>query len=113
MAAGNKKTINKSDLMDRLYAENPHLFRRDIEDIVDAILDEITRGLCRGDDVKLSDIGTLHLKYFPPRPSRNPYLNVQIDVEGKFIPKLAVRPKMFKRMNPELLAYWRSRGWEK
>ena len=34
----------KSELVQRLAAKNPHLYQRDVERIVNAILDEITAG---------------------------------------------------------------------
>ena len=43
----------KSELVEKLAAENPHLFQRDIENIVNAILDEIGDAMARGDRVEL------------------------------------------------------------
>ena len=40
----------------RPVAENPHLFQRDIENIVNAILDEIGDAMARGDRVELRSI---------------------------------------------------------
>jgi len=37
----------KSELVQRLVARNPHLYQRDVENIVDAILGEITDALAR------------------------------------------------------------------
>ena len=47
----------KSELVQRLAARNPHLYQRDIEHIVDAILGEITDALARGVDL-LEENGT-------------------------------------------------------
>ena len=35
----------KSELIERIAAENPHLYQRDVEKIVNAILDTITAAL--------------------------------------------------------------------
>ena len=43
----------KSELVQRIADRNPHLYLRDIEKIVNAILDEITNALARGDRVEL------------------------------------------------------------
>src|ERR1700691_3276507 len=48
----------KSDLVERIAAQNPHLYKRDVENLVDAILGGIAGALCRGDRVKLSHFGT-------------------------------------------------------
>jgi Bacterial DNA-binding protein len=39
----------KSHLVQRIAAQNPHLYQRDIEKIVNAIFDEIVDALRRGD----------------------------------------------------------------
>ena len=38
----------KSELIERIAAENPHLYQRDVEKIVNAILDTITTGAGAG-----------------------------------------------------------------
>jgi integration host factor subunit beta len=43
----------KSELVQRIAEHNPHLYQRDVENIVNAILDEIVAALARGDRVEL------------------------------------------------------------
>jgi len=43
----------KSELVQRIAEHNPHLYQRDVENIVNAILDEIVAALARGDRVVL------------------------------------------------------------
>ena len=38
----------KSELIERILAENPHLYQRDVEKIVNTILDTIPTALARG-----------------------------------------------------------------
>ena len=45
----------KSELIERIAAQNPHLYQRDVEKIVNTILDTITTALARGDRVELPD----------------------------------------------------------
>ena len=47
----------KSELIERIAAENPHLYPQDIEAIVNAILGTITTALARGDRVELREFG--------------------------------------------------------
>jgi hypothetical protein len=42
----------KSELVQRISAQNPHLYQRDVENIVNAILGEIVSALARGDRVE-------------------------------------------------------------
>ena len=43
----------KSELVQRIAEHNPHLYQRDVENIVNAILEEIVAALARGDRVEL------------------------------------------------------------
>ncbi len=44
----------KSQLIQRVAGANPHLFHRDVERIINIVLDEITGALARGDRVELA-----------------------------------------------------------
>ena len=52
----------KSEMVQRIADRNPHLYLRDIEKIVNAILDEITQALARGDRVELRGFGAFSVK---------------------------------------------------
>ena len=45
--------MTKSELTERLAELNPHLYQRDVERIIAAIFDEISRALSRGERVEL------------------------------------------------------------
>ena len=62
----------KSELVQRIAEHNPHLFQRDVENIVNAILDEIIAALARGDRVELRGFGAFSVKNRPARTGRNP-----------------------------------------
>ena len=52
----------KSELVQRIAEHNPHLYQRDVENIVNAILDEIVAALARGDRVELRGFGAFSLR---------------------------------------------------
>ena len=52
----------KSELVQRISAQNPHLFQRDVDKIVTTILDEIAKALRRGDRVELRGFGAFSAK---------------------------------------------------
>ena len=47
----------KSELIQLIADKNPHLYQRDVENIVNAILGEITDALANGDRVELRGFG--------------------------------------------------------
>ena len=62
----------KSELVQRMAARNPHLYQRDIENIIDAILGEIANALARGERVELRGFGAFSTKQRQARTGRNP-----------------------------------------
>jgi len=60
----------KSELVQRIAGQNPHLYQRDIENIVNAVLGEITAALARGDRVELRGFGAFSVKHRPARTGR-------------------------------------------
>jgi Bacterial DNA-binding protein len=52
----------KSELLQRISLTSPHLHQRDVEKVVNAILDEITVAMARGDRVELRGFGTFGVK---------------------------------------------------
>src|SRR5437763_237854 len=52
----------KSELVQRIAEHNPHLYQRDVENIVNAILEEIVAALARGDRVELRGFGAFSVK---------------------------------------------------
>jgi integration host factor subunit beta len=62
----------KSDLVQSIARQNPNLTRRAVENIVDAILGEITAALTRGDRVELRGFGVFSVKRRSAHSGRNP-----------------------------------------
>ena len=76
----------KSELVQRILSQNPHLYQRDIEKIVTAILDEMVGALRRGERVELRGFGTFSAKLRGPRQGRNPRTGAVVAVGKKAIP---------------------------
>ncbi len=90
----------KSELVQKLADQNPHLYHRDVEAIVNAILDEISDALARGDRIELRGFGTFSVKHRAPRTGRNPRTGAQVQVEEKYSPFFKTGKEMRARMNP-------------
>ncbi len=71
----------KSELAQRLLAQNPHLYQRDAEDVVNAILGEILAAMARGDRVELRGFGAFTVKQASARMRRNPKNGVVVLVD--------------------------------
>ena len=91
----------KSELIERISSQNPHLFARDIEKIVTAILDEIVEALSRGDRVELRGFGAFSVKRRGARQGRNPRTGAAVSVAKKAIPYFKTGKGMHARLNRE------------
>ncbi|MFN9356290.1 MAG: integration host factor subunit beta, partial [Alphaproteobacteria bacterium] len=76
----------KSELVQKLAEQNPHLVQRDIEKIVATIFGEIAKALSTGDRVELRGFGAFSVKQRAARVGRNPRTGDAVDVSEKFIP---------------------------
>lgn len=89
----------KSELVQRIAERNPHLYQRDVENIVNAILDEVVGALARGDRVELRGFGAFSVKNRPARVGRNPRTGEQVDVAEKHVPFFKTGKEMRERLN--------------
>ena len=91
----------KSELVQRIAEHNPHLYQRDVENIVNAILDEIVAALARGDRVELRGFGAFSVKHRPARAGRNPRTGAHVPVDQKSVPFFKTGKEMRERLNRE------------
>lgn len=89
----------KSELVQMIADKNPHLYHRDVENIVNAILDEITSALSSGDRVELRGFGAFSVKNRPARTARNPKTGDQVTVGEKWVPFFKTGKELRERLN--------------
>ncbi len=75
-------TITRSDVADAVYAEIG-LSRKDSNDILDMVIEEIVKELSRGNDVKLSSFGAFSLRDKNARVGRNPKTGVAANISPR------------------------------
>jgi integration host factor subunit beta len=91
----------KSELIQRISSQNPHLYERDIEKIVSAIFDEIVEALGRGDRVELRGFGAFSAKLRGAGQGRNPRTGAVVSVAKKAVPFFKTGKEMRARLNRE------------
>ncbi len=89
----------KSELVQMIADKNPHLYHRDVENIVNAILDEITDALATGNRVELRGFGAFSVKNRPARTARNPKTGDQVSVDEKWVPFFKTGKELRERLN--------------
>jgi len=91
----------KSRLIQLIAEQNPHLYQRDVERIVNTILDEIVRALANGDRVELRGFGAFSVKYRKARMARNPRTGEPVEVAEKKVPFFKTGKELRERLNAD------------
>lgn len=91
----------RSELIQKISEENPHLFQRDVERIVATVFDEIIKAMERGDRVELRGFGAFSVKKRDARVGRNPRTGETVDVEAKHVPFFKTGKLLRDRLNGE------------
>lgn len=76
----------RSELIQKIADENPHLYQRDVERIVNTIFDEIINAMSGGNRVELRGFGAFSVKRRDGRVGRNPRTGEAVEVEEKHVP---------------------------
>jgi integration host factor subunit beta len=89
----------KSELVRRIAAQNPHLYQSDLENVVNAILEEIAGSLLRRDRVEIRGFGVFSVRNRLARIGRNPRSGACVAVTQKFTPFFRAGKEMHQRLN--------------
>ncbi len=89
----------RSELIQKIADENPHLFHRDVERIVNTVFDRITMAMANGDRVELRGFGAFSVKKRDARTGRNPRTGESVHVEEKHVPFFKTGKLLRDRLN--------------
>lgn len=73
----------RSALIARIAGQNPHLYAKDVEAVIDTILQRIATALVEGDRVELRDFGSFSVNEIAGRKARNPRTGATITIAEK------------------------------
>ena len=91
--------MTRSQLIQRLAAQNPDLTDREVKLLVSAIFETIAAGLARGERVELRGFGSFTVKEHPPRVGRNPRTGETVQVPAKLRPNFKSGIELRRRLN--------------
>lgn len=89
----------RSELIQKIAEENPHLFQRDVERIVNTVFEEIIDAMSRGDRVELRGFGAFSVKKRDARQGRNPRTGKSVSVDEKHVPFFKTGKLLRERLN--------------
>jgi|TARA_B110000093_G_scaffold81308_1_gene88110 integration host factor subunit beta len=89
----------RSELVQKLMDENPHLSQRDVERVISTIFEEIITTMANGDRVELRGFGAFSVKQRSSRQGRNPRTGAAVSVEEKHVPFFKTGKLLRDRLN--------------
>ena len=89
----------RSELIQKIADENPHLYQRDVERIVNTVFEEVTNAMSRGDRVELRGFGAFSVKKRDARVGRNPRTGESVEVEEKHVPFFKTGKELRERVD--------------
>ena len=91
--------IVKSKLLNQLKKSYPNFLKKDLEQVVSIVLNEIKEALKRGDRVELRGFGMFSTNIQKARISRNPKTGEKVSTEEKRTIHFKMSKEMFKKIN--------------
>ncbi len=91
--------MTKSELIDRITAQNPHLTLKDVERVVSVIFNSISSALVNGDRIEFRGFGTFSVRTRSARIAKNPRTGAQVKVEERKIPHFKCGKTLFDELN--------------
>lgn len=89
----------RSELVQKIADENPHLYHRDVERIVATVFDSMVEAMANGDRVELRGFGAFSVKKRDARMGRNPRTGESVPVEEKHVPFFKTGKLLRDRLN--------------
>ena len=89
----------RSELIQIISDDNPHLFQRDVERIVNTVFEEVTNAMAKGERVELRGFGAFSVKQRDARLGRNPRTGAAVSVSSKRVPFFKTGKLLRDRLN--------------
>ncbi|MGZ8151989.1 MAG: integration host factor subunit beta [Methylovulum sp.] len=78
--------MTKSELIEVLARQQPHLALKDVELAVKCIIEKMNHALSSGERIEIRGFGSFSLHLRPPRLGRNPKTGESVALSKKYVP---------------------------
>ncbi|WP_031433118.1 integration host factor subunit beta [Methylomarinum vadi] len=78
--------MTKSELIETLARQQPHLALKDVELAVKCIIEQMSETLASGERIEIRGFGSFSLHHRPPRMGRNPKTGESVSLTEKYVP---------------------------
>ena len=91
--------MTKSELIEKLAAEQRHLSQADVDLAVRTIIEQMSAALSSGERIEIRGFGSFSLHFRPPRMGRNPKTGEAVALPGKHVPHFKPGKELRERVN--------------
>ena len=96
--------MTKSELIERIAAEQKQLPPKDVELAVKMVIEYMAQSLSSGDRIEIRGFGSFSLHFREPRKGRNPKTGESVDLSAKYVPHFKPGKELRERVNDSLHA---------
>ncbi len=94
--------MTKAELIDKITERKPNLTRKQVEVIVNTVLDSIKDALSREDKVEIRGFGSFRVRYRRAKEGRNPKTGETVSVPPKKVPFFKAGKEMREMVDGKL-----------
>ena len=91
--------MTKSELIDRIINQHPHLLVRDVDQAIKELLELMSKTLAQGERIEVRGFGSFSLNYRAPRMARNPKTGERVPLAAKYVPHFKPGKELRERVN--------------
>lgn len=95
--------MTKSELIEKISAEQTQLSAKDVELAVKMIMDHMADALSQGERIEIRGFGSFSLHYRAARSGRNPKTGQKVQLDGKYVPHFKPGKELRERVNTGML----------
>ena len=97
--------MTKSELIEALARQQPHLAIKDVELAVKCIIEKMNQALSTGDRIEIRGFGSFSLHMRPPRMGRNPKTGESVALAKKYVPHFKPGKELRDRVDSSAQEY--------
>ena len=91
--------MTKSDLIEKLYNQYPHIPAKSVENAVKEVIEQMADTLATGERIEIRGFGSFSLHYRAPRVGRNPKTGESVGLEAKYVPHFKPGKELRERVD--------------
>ena len=91
----------KSQILDQLANSYPNFLKRDLEKVLNLVLDEIIKTVAKGENIQIRGFGSFKIRRLKSRIGRNPKDGSRVEIPAKQSVQWKMSKELFEKLNQD------------